>query len=89
MTKQSLYDIILPLAIADVYTYNIPEALLPIANNWLSRIGTSRQEEYHWYHLPPTRGGVACKRESEGRVANSGRNTNRHSRTTEVMGVVI
>ena len=33
MTKQSLYDIILPLAIADVYTYNIPEALLPIANS--------------------------------------------------------
>ena len=32
MTNQSLYDIILPLAIADVYTYNIPEALLPIAN---------------------------------------------------------
>ena len=31
MTNQSLYDIILPLAIADVYTYNIPEALLPIA----------------------------------------------------------
>ena len=30
MTNQSLYDIILPLAIADVYTYNIPEALLPI-----------------------------------------------------------
>ena len=32
MINQSLYDIILPLAIADVYTYNIPEALLPIAN---------------------------------------------------------
>lgn len=32
MTNQSLYDIILPLAIANVYTYNIPEALLPIAN---------------------------------------------------------
>ena len=32
MTNQSLYDIILPLAIADVYTYNIPETLLPIAN---------------------------------------------------------
>ena len=31
MTNQSLYDIILPLAITDVYTYNIPEALLPIA----------------------------------------------------------
>ena len=31
MTNQSLYDIILPLTIADVYTYNIPEALLPIA----------------------------------------------------------
>ena len=31
MTNQSLYDIILPLAIADVYTYNIPETLLPIA----------------------------------------------------------
>ena len=31
MTNQSLYDIILPLAIADVYTYNIPEGLLPIA----------------------------------------------------------
>ena len=31
MTNLSLYDIILPLAIADVYTYNIPEALLPIA----------------------------------------------------------
>ena len=26
------FDIILPLAIADVYTYNIPDALLPIAN---------------------------------------------------------
>ena len=26
------FDIILPLAIADVYTYNIPSALLPIAN---------------------------------------------------------
>ena len=33
MTNQSLYDIILPLAIADVYTYSIPEALLPIANS--------------------------------------------------------
>ena len=33
MMNQSLYDIILPLAIADVYTYNIPEALLPIANS--------------------------------------------------------
>ena len=33
MTNHSLYDIILPLAIADVYTYNIPEALLPIANS--------------------------------------------------------
>ena len=32
MTDQSLYDIILPLAIADVYTYNIPDVLLPIAN---------------------------------------------------------
>ena len=32
MTSQSLYDIILPLAIADVYTYNIPDTLLPIAN---------------------------------------------------------
>ena len=32
MMNQSLYDIILPLAIADVYTYNIPAALLPIAN---------------------------------------------------------
>ena len=32
MTDQSLYDIILPLAIADVYTYNVPDALLPIAN---------------------------------------------------------
>ena len=32
MTNQSLYDIILPLAIADVYTYNIPDILLPIAN---------------------------------------------------------
>ena len=32
MTNQSLYDIILPLAIADVYTYNIPDVLLPIAN---------------------------------------------------------
>ena len=32
MTNQSLYDIILPLAIADVYTYNIPDTLLPIAN---------------------------------------------------------
>ena len=31
MTNHSLYDIILPLAIADVYTYSIPEALLPIA----------------------------------------------------------
>ena len=27
-----LFDIILPLAIADVYTYNIPNTLLPIAN---------------------------------------------------------
>ena len=33
MTDQSLYDIILPLAIADVYTYNVPDALLPIANS--------------------------------------------------------
>ena len=32
MTNQSLYDIILPLAIADVYTYNIPDVLFPIAN---------------------------------------------------------
>ena len=32
MTNQSLYDIILPLAISDVYTYNIPDNLLPIAN---------------------------------------------------------
>ena len=32
MTNQSLYDIILPLAITDVYTYNIPDTLLPIAN---------------------------------------------------------
>ena len=32
MTSQSLYDIILPLAIADVYTYNIPDTLLPITN---------------------------------------------------------
>ena len=32
MTNQSLYDIILPLAIADVYTYNIPDALWSIAN---------------------------------------------------------
>ena len=32
MMNQSLYDIILPLAIADVYTYNIPDVLLPIAN---------------------------------------------------------
>ena len=32
MTNQSLYDIILPLAIADVYTYNIPEALLAIGD---------------------------------------------------------
>ena len=32
MTNQSLYDIILPLAISDVYTYNIPDTLLPIAN---------------------------------------------------------
>ena len=32
MTNQSLYDIILPLAIADVYTYNTPDTLLPIAN---------------------------------------------------------
>ena len=27
MTNQSLYDIILPLAISDVYTYNIPETI--------------------------------------------------------------
>ena len=33
MTNHSLYDIILPLAITDVYTYNIPEASLPIANS--------------------------------------------------------
>ena len=33
MTDHSLYDIILPLAIADVYTYNIPASLLPIANS--------------------------------------------------------
>ena len=33
MTNHSLYDMILPLAIADVYTYNIPEALLLIANS--------------------------------------------------------
>ena len=39
MTNQSLYDIILPLAIADVYTYNIPEALLPIANRQSPIIG--------------------------------------------------
>ena len=39
MTDQSLYDIILPLAIADVYTYNIPEALLPIANRQLPITG--------------------------------------------------
>ena len=39
MTNQSLYDIILPLAIADVYTYNIPEALLPIANRLLPITG--------------------------------------------------
>ena len=39
MTNQSLYDIILPLAIADVYTYNIPEALLPIANRQLPITG--------------------------------------------------
>ena len=32
MTNQSLYDIILPLAITDVYTYNILDTLLPIAN---------------------------------------------------------
>ena len=32
MTNQSLYDIILPLAIADVYTYNIPNALWPLTN---------------------------------------------------------
>ena len=32
MTNHSLYDIILPLAIADVYTYNIPDALWPITN---------------------------------------------------------
>ena len=29
MTNQSLYDIILPLAIADVYTYNIPDEVCP------------------------------------------------------------
>ena len=39
MTNPSLYDIILPLAIADVYTYNIPEALLPIANRQSPIIG--------------------------------------------------
>ena len=39
MTNQSLYDIILPLAIADVYTYNIPETLLPIANRQSSITG--------------------------------------------------
>ena len=39
MTNHSLYDIILPLAIADVYTYNIPEALLPIANSQSPRTG--------------------------------------------------
>ena len=33
MTNHSLYDIILPLASADVYTYNIPASLLPIANS--------------------------------------------------------
>ena len=33
MTNHSLYDIILPLAIADVYTYNIPASLLPMANS--------------------------------------------------------
>ena len=33
------FDIILPLAIADVYTYNIPEALLPIANRQLPITG--------------------------------------------------
>ena len=32
MTNHSLDDIILPLAIADVYTYNIPASLLPMAN---------------------------------------------------------
>ena len=39
MTNQSLYDIILPLAIADVYTYNIPDTLLPIANRQSPIIG--------------------------------------------------
>ena len=39
MTNQSLYDIILPLAIADVYTYNIPDILLPIANRQLPITG--------------------------------------------------
>ena len=33
------FDIILPLAIADVYTYNIPDALLPIANRQLPTTG--------------------------------------------------
>ena len=37
--NQSLYDIILPLAIADVYTYNIPDTLLPIANRQSPIIG--------------------------------------------------
>ena len=39
MMNQSLYDIILPLAIADVYTYNIPDTLLPIANRQSPIIG--------------------------------------------------
>ena len=39
MTNQSLYDIILPLAIADVYSYNIPNTLLPIANRQSPIIG--------------------------------------------------
>ena len=39
MTNQSLYDIILPLAIADVYSYNIPDTLLPIANRQSPIIG--------------------------------------------------
>ena len=33
------FDIILPLAIADVYTYNIPASLLPIANRQLPITG--------------------------------------------------
>ena len=33
MMNHSLYDIILPLAIADVYTYNIPASLLPMDNS--------------------------------------------------------